>query len=104
MHLDTKFVEQSKALAGEPRLQILQWLREPGLHFGHQQTGDPAAIGVCVSLIAEKLAVSQPTASRHLELLKNAGFLDLRKIGKWSFYARNEAQLRAYKSWLESQI
>lgn len=97
-------VEQSKALAGEPRLLILQWLKEPDTHFCHQTTGDPEALGVCVSLIAEKLQMSQPTVSRHLELLKRAGFLRARKIGKWSFYSRDEAALNGYKSWLDTQI
>lgn len=104
MKLDDKYVEQSKALAGEPRILILQWLKEPRVNFTHQITGDPASIGVCVTLITEKLGMSQPTVSRHLDLLRQAGFLRAKKIGKWSFYSRDEAAIDKYKAWLTQQV
>ena len=70
-------IEQSKALASETRMQILDWLKQPSCWFGHQETGDPDEIGVCVTLIADKLNMSQPTVSRHLELLRRAGFVEV---------------------------
>lgn len=104
INLHEKYVEQSKAFAGEPRILILKWLKEPHAHFSHQVTGDPALIGVCVSLITEKLGMSQPTASRHLDLLKKAGFLSVKKIGKWAFYSRNETVIDEYKAWLVQEV
>lgn len=97
-------VEKAKALASAPRLAILDWLKAPADHFGHQQYNDPATVGVCVTLIAEKLGVSQPTASRHLDLLHRAGFVRLRKIERWSFFSRNEEGLAAYKAWLTKNL
>jgi len=97
-------LEQSKALASDVRLTVLDWLKDPRHHFPHQVTGDPAEIGVCVTLLADKLALSQPTVSRHLDCLRRAGFLRVRKIGRWSFFARDEAALTAYKEWLRDSL
>lgn len=97
-------LEQSKALASDVRLTILTWLKTPALHFSHQVTGDPAEIGVCVTLLADKLRISQPTVSRHLEVLRRAGFLRVRKIGRWSFFARNEIALSSYTEWLRDTL
>ena len=92
--------DQAKALASQVRMNILHWLKSPGVNFADQASGDPAEIGVCVTLITAKLGMSQPTVSRHLELLKRAGFLTVRRIGKWSYYQRNEHALTEYRSWL----
>ncbi|WP_218128237.1 ArsR/SmtB family transcription factor [Rhodospira trueperi] len=97
-------VEQAKALASDVRLLILGWLKDPAAHFSHQVTGDPAEIGVCVTLLTAKLGMSQPTVSRHLEILRRAGFLRVRKIGRWSFFARDEAALSDYKDWLRDTL
>lgn len=95
---------QSKALASDARLSILSWLSAPNDHFAHQETGDPVEIGVCVTLLTEKLQMAQPTVSRHLELLKRADFLTVSKIGRWSFFARNEAGISEYKRWLDDTL
>ena len=58
-----------RALANEKRLQILEWLKKPRAHFPPQVDGDLVKDGVCSVFIAEKLGVSQPTASEHLKLL-----------------------------------
>ena len=100
----TDRVEQSKALASEARLKVLGWLKEPARHFRHQQSGAPAEIGVCVTLIAAKLGISQPTASRHLELLRRAGFVGVSRIGRWSYFARDDAGLDDYRRWLRDAL
>ncbi|MBB4267260.1 ArsR/SmtB family transcription factor [Roseospira visakhapatnamensis] len=97
-------LEQSKALASDVRLTILTWLKTPALHFPHQVTGDPAEIGVCVTLLADTLRISQPTVSRHLEVLRRAGFLRVRRIGRWSFFARDEITLSDYAEWLRDTL
>ena len=97
-------LEQSKALASEARLSILDWLSEPDLHFSHQITGTPSEIGVCVTLITEKLDMAQPTVSRHLELLRRAGFLSVSKIGRWSFFRRDEAAIIEFKGWINDYL
>lgn len=107
MHIFTVMddrIEQTKALASDARMAVLDWLKEPQRHFGHQQTGDPAEIGVCVTLITEKLGMSQPTVSRHLELLRRAGFVAVNRIGRWSFFSRDEAGLSDYRRWLHDNL
>lgn len=95
---------QSKALASAARLSILGWLSEPDVHFAHQVTGKPSEIGVCVTLLTEKLGMAQPTVSRHLELLHRAGFLSVKKIGRWSFFQRYEAAISEYKAWINDNL
>lgn len=96
--------EQTKALAHAARLAVLAWLKEPGRHFAHQESGDPVDIGVCVTLIADKLGLAQPTASRHLDLLRRAGFVRAEKRGRWSFYRRDAAALADYRRWLDDAV
>ena len=86
-----------KALANDRRLQILDWLRDPTSHFRPQVDGDLVKDGVCGLLIAEKLGVSQPTASEHMKLLVQAGLVRHKRIGKWIFYRRDEAKIREVK-------
>jgi len=100
----TDRLEQSKALASAARLAILEWLTEPDAHFSHQVTGTPSEIGVCVTLITEKLDMAQPTVSRHLELLRRAGFLSVSKIGRWSFFQRDEAAISEFKGWINDHL
>lgn len=61
-------------------------------------------IGVCVTLITEKLDMAQPTVSRHLELLRRAGFLYVNKIGRWSFFQRDEAAISEFKGWINDHL
>lgn len=86
-----------KALANDRRLQILEWLRDPVSHFRPQVDGDLVKDGVCGLLIAEKLGVSQPTASEHMKLLVRAGLVRPKRIKKWIFYRRDESKIREVK-------
>ena len=86
-----------KALANDRRLQILEWLRDPVSHFRPQVDGDLVKDGVCGLLIAEKLGISQPTASEHMKLLVRAGLVRPKRIKKWIFYRRDEARIREVK-------
>src|SRR5690349_23008548 len=86
-----------KALANEKRLQILHWLKDPTAHFRPQVDGDLVKDGVCGLLIAEKLGVSQPTASEHLKILVQAGLLRGKRIKQWTFYRRDESAIAALK-------
>lgn len=53
--------------------------------------------GVCGLLIAEKLGVSQPTASEHLKVLSRAGLVRPKRIKQWTFYKRDENRIRELK-------
>lgn len=91
-------------MASEQRLRILQLLAEPGKHFGRQWSADPVQSGVCMTLIAEALAVTQPTASRHLDILRQAGFITVQKHLKWSYCKRDESTISGYLNWLGREI
>ena len=93
-----------KALANDRRLQILSWLKDPTAHVRRQVDGDLVKDGVCGLLITEKLKVSQPTASEHLRILTDAGFLTGKRIKQWIFYRRDEKEIAAYKALLRKQI
>jgi DNA-binding transcriptional ArsR family regulator len=86
-----------RALANEKRLQILEWLKAPRKHFPPQVDGDLEDDGVCSVFIADKLGISQPTASEHLKLLVQAGLLKPKRIKQWTFYLRDEKRIRELK-------
>jgi ArsR family transcriptional regulator len=92
----------AKALASERRLQILAWLKEPRRHFPPQVDGDLVEDGVCGLFIAQKLGVSQPTASEHLKILASAGLIRGRRIKQWTFYKRDEARIAEVKHAFQS--
>ena len=90
-------VNVAKALANERRLQILGWLQAPRAHFPPQVDGDLVRDGVCGVFIAQKLGVSQPTASEHLKILSQAGLVRARRIKQWTFYKRDEKRIAEVK-------
>ena len=82
-----------KALASERRLQILDWLKDVEANFPPQEHGDPVADGACNLFIVEKLGVSQPTGSRHLKVLVDAGLIIPTRRKGWTYYRRAEQAL-----------
>jgi ArsR family transcriptional regulator len=84
-----------KVLGNDRRLQVLEWLVDPVAHFPPQRDGDLVDDGVCLVFIAEKLGISQPSASKHMELLAGAGLVRATPIGRWTFYRRDEAGITA---------
>jgi DNA-binding transcriptional ArsR family regulator len=93
-----------RALANGKRLQILEWLKDPRRHFPPQVDGDLVKDGVCGALIAAKLRISQPTASEHLRILSQAGFIRGKRIKKWTFYKRDEHRIKAMKDLVAKSI
>lgn len=86
-----------RALANHRRQQILRWLKDPTKHFPRQVAGDLENDGVCADLIARKLRVSQLTLSEHIKILCQAGLTRTRRIGKRTFYKRDESGIRKFK-------
>ncbi len=93
-----------RALASERRLQILDWLKHPRKYFPPQRDGDLVKDGVCGVLIARKLRVSQPTASEHLGILVRAGLLRSKRLKQWTFYKRDESEIRNIKRSLVGKV
>ncbi len=81
------------ALANERRLSILNWLREPKANFPPQVDGDLEKDGVCGVFIANKLGISQASASEHLKVLTDLGLLTATRIKQWTFYRRDRKQI-----------
>ena len=96
--------DQVKALANDTRLEVLRLLNSPAAHFSHQESADPEETGVCVQLIADHFGVSQPTMSRHIELLKRAGFVVATRRQRWTYCRRDESALSEYAEWLTSTL
>jgi ArsR family transcriptional regulator len=86
-----------KALANTRRLEVLDWLKDPRAHFPPQVDGDLVRDGVCGVFIAQKLHVSQPTASEHLRVLVQAGLVRAKRIKQWTFYKRDEKRIAEVK-------
>ena len=86
----TDIVVRSNALSNAKRLQVLTWLKDPSRHFGPEHPIDKNE-GVCGLYIAEKLGVSPATASVHLKILTQAGFLRPLRVGKFTYFKRVEA-------------
>ena len=93
-----------RALANDRRLQILDWLKDPRAHFPPQVDGDLVKDGVCGGFIAEKLGVSQPTASEHLKVLVQAGLIRAKRIKQWTFYKRDEPAIKEIKRAIAAAI
>ena len=71
-----KLTAAIKAMADEPRLSILMVLALRG--------------AVCVSHLQEAMKTPQPTVSRYLAILRNAGLLEAERKGQWVYYRLNE--------------
>ena len=97
-------VDALKALGNDRRLQILEWLKDPRAHFREQVDGDLVDDGVCGVLIAEKLAVSQPTLSEHMRILVQADLVTAKRIKQWTFYRRNEAAIATLKQAFTAKV
>ena len=60
--------------------------------------------GVCGVLIAEKLAVSQPTLSEHMRILVQTDLVTAKRIKQWTFYRRNEAAIANLKQAFTAKV
>jgi len=93
-----------RALANERRLQILDWLKQPTQEFPPQVDGDLVKDGVCGLLIANKLGISQPTASEHLRILSQAGLIRGKRIKQWTFYKRDEKSMKKIRKLIAGKL
>ncbi|KKM44821.1 hypothetical protein VT73_08050, partial [Rathayibacter toxicus] len=67
-------------IADGTRRDILSLLLE-------QRSEAPDAEGMSVSRIVARLELSQPTVSKHLKVLREAGLVTVRESGQHRFYA-----------------
>ncbi|CZE48161.1 metalloregulator ArsR/SmtB family transcription factor [Campylobacter geochelonis] len=67
------FLQTISSLNDETRIKILKYLQTNG--------------ECCVCELQEAFCMIQSRLSRHLKILKDGGFLKVRKDGKWSYYS-----------------
>jgi DNA-binding transcriptional ArsR family regulator len=99
-----ELLEVFKALSNETRLQIVQWLKEPELHFPKPRYGDIHEDGVCVSDIQKKVGLSQSTVSLYLSMLQKAGLIKAKRIGQFTYYKRDEENIKKVMEWLSRDL
>ncbi|MEP6614788.1 MAG: helix-turn-helix domain-containing protein [Mucilaginibacter sp.] len=92
------------SLANAARYDILRWLKEPEKNFPPHKEVIGFEDGVCVSFIKDKSGLSQSTISHYLNMMENAQLVIATRIGKWTYYKRNEATLAAYLKTLQKDI
>lgn len=97
-------IEVFKALSNESRLQILQWLKEPEKHFVPHEGVDMREVGVCVSQVTEKLNMTQSTVSQYLSILQRTGLIQTNRIGKYTYYKRNEEKIKEIADYLHQTL
>lgn len=87
------FTFVAKAVADEKRIRILAALRRREL---------------CVCQIVELLGLAPSTVSKHLSILRQAYLVDVRKDGRWTYYARPKTGLlpaaRAALEWIDDAL
>ncbi|MBW4818406.1 ArsR family transcriptional regulator [Rhodococcus qingshengii] len=92
-----------KALNNPTRLAILGWLKDPRKNFPEQEI-DPEQVGVCVSIIQERVGLSQSTVSLYLAALQRAQLVTSQRIGSWTYYKRDEKNIAAFLETLHTLI
>lgn len=91
---DPDLVRALQALSNPMRLQLLAWLREPERHFPVAEAiADPVEVGVCVSHLQAKAGLAQSTVSAYMAELQRAGLVRATRVGKWTYYKRDEQRI-----------
>ncbi|MCL6565077.1 MAG: metalloregulator ArsR/SmtB family transcription factor [Acidobacteriia bacterium] len=90
---------QLKAVADPTRRRILELLKRRGCcTLEAVRASDP---GMCVCDLEAQLGLTQPTVTYHLQLLREAGLITTRRIGRWLYCRRNEEALDRLGQWLK---
>ncbi len=90
--------KQFEALADPTRRHILGLLKRKGSCSCTEV--DPADPGLCVCDLESALSLRQPTITHHIQVLRAAGLISTRKIGRWLYCRRNEDALDKLTAWL----
>ncbi|AMS15787.1 MULTISPECIES: ArsR/SmtB family transcription factor [Pseudomonas] len=97
-------IDQIKALASDIRMQMLEWLKDPEGNFPPQGHDAPKEIGICMTHLQHKAALSASSTSSHLAILQQAGLVEATRIGKWTYFRRNEAAIAAFAEQLKREL
>jgi len=91
-----EFVKVMKALSDPARVKIIKMLQRRTM---------------CVCEMREAIGISQPSVSKHLKILENAGLVDHRKDGLWVDYFTTDGSRSPYvasllgnlRHWMEEE-
>jgi ArsR family transcriptional regulator len=96
-----------KALSNESRRQILELLKKPTTNFGPQgclMDDSHFGGGICVGRIQEKTGLTQSVVSSYLLMMQNAGLLESKRIGQWTYYRRNEKTIQDFAAYIKHNL
>lgn len=85
---DLEFLEALKALNDSTRLNIIRIIYK--------------AHTICACKILDELNITQGTLSHHMKVLKENGFVDCQKNGKWCNYSLNKEKINDIISYLNN--
>ena len=89
---------QLKALADPTRRRMIELLQSKGgCSCDLVSAADP---GMCVCDLQGELRLTQPTITHHVQILRAAGLVSTRKIGRWVYCRRDEKALDRLGAWL----
>jgi DNA-binding transcriptional ArsR family regulator len=100
-------VEIFKALSNQTRVSILQMLKNPDANFSpqaHLIKDEGFEGGVCVSDICSKTGISQSTTSQYLSILQQSNLVEMKRIGQWTYYRRNEETIKQFEKYIGLNI
>ena len=86
------------AVAEPKRREILQLLKQKGC------CSIAKPLGLCACDIEQRLPLSQPTISHHMNVLTRAGLVEREKHGQWVWYRRNEKFLKQFREAMGSEL
>jgi DNA-binding transcriptional ArsR family regulator len=94
-----------KVLANEYRLEILQVLKNPRVHFTLSDI-EPEVdnLGVCAGVLQRKMKLSQSTMSTFLTSLVKAELLIVTRDGQYTYYKRNEKAIKNLSNQIKEQL
>jgi len=97
-------IEINKALSNQVRVDILNWLKKPEDNFPpHLELGH-FDYGVCLVFIKNKANLSQSTISQYMAQLQKSGLVDSKRVGKWTYFKRNEQNIIKYINQLNKEL
>src|ERR1700704_6361484 len=61
-------------------------------------------IGVCVGDIQGRSGLAQSVISGYLQGMKDVGLLESERIGKWTYYRRNESVIGEFREFVREKL
>ena len=77
---------------------------EEAMNLNHLRVFASVAEHGSLTRAARDLRVSQPAVTEHLKILSRAGFLQSKRIKKWTFYKRKEQAIKAIKRAISQRV